>query len=128
MFGAPFQCARFRLIDGAVDEDPHLEMQNSTVQLVWELDELRITAQSWLVGMDEDTDLYMRTWTTMMSQCSTQRTVDDNTRWAVDEMSADWSAMRSCVLNTPRRLLDVRSETESDDAECGQRNVRQRTQ
>ena len=109
-------------------------MQNSTVQLVWELDELRITAQSWLVGMDEDTDLYMRiqtflsTWTTMMSQCSTQRTLDDNTRWAVDEMSADWSAMRSYVLNTPRRLLDVRSETESDDAECGQRNVRQRTQ
>ena len=132
MFGAPFQGARFRLIDGAVDEEPHLEMQNSTVQLVWELDELRITAQSWLVGMDEDTDLYMRiqtflsTSTTMMSQCSTQRTVDDNTRWAVDEMSADWSAMRSCVLNTPRRLLDVRSE--SDDAECDQRNVRQRTQ
>ena len=37
----------------------------------------------------------------------------------VKEMSADWSAMRSCVLDTPRRLLDVRSETESDDAECG---------
>ena len=50
-------------------------MQNSTVQLVWELDELR-------------------------------------------EMSADWSAMRSCVLEAPRRLLDVRSETESDDAVC----------
>ena len=59
MFGAPFQGASFRLFDGAVDEQPHLEMQNSTAQLVWELDELRITAQSWLVGMDEDTDLYM---------------------------------------------------------------------
>ena len=116
------QGARFRLTDGAVDDEPHLEMQNSTVQLVWELDELRITAQSWLVGMDEDMDLYMRIQTfltpctTMMSQCSTQRTVDDSTRWASDEMSADWSAMRSCVLDTPRRLLDVRSETESDDA------------
>ena len=64
----------------------------------------------------------------MMSQCSTQRTVDDNTRWAADEMSVDWSAMGSCLLDTPRRLLDVRSETESDDAECGQRNARQRTQ
>ena len=134
MFGTPFQGAKFRLIDGAVDEEPHLEMQNSTVQLVWELDELRITAQSWLVGTYEDTDLYMRiqtflsTCTTMLSQCSTQRTVDDNTRWAADEMSADWSAMRSCVLDTPRRLLDVFSETESDDAECDQRNVRQRTQ
>ena len=86
MFGAPFHGARFRLIDGAVEEEPHLEMQNSTVQLVWELDELRITAQSWLVGMDEDTELYMRiqtflsTGTTMMSQCPTQLTVDDNTR------------------------------------------------
>ena len=64
----------------------------------------------------------------MMSLCSTQRTVDDNTRWAADEVSADWSAMRSCVLDTPRRLLNVRSETESDDAECGKRNERQRMQ
>ena len=127
MFGTPFQGARFRLIDGAVDEEPHLEIQNSTVQLVWELDEMRITAQSWLVGMDEDTDLYMRIQA-FLSTSTTQRTLDDNTRWAVDEMSAGWSAMRSCVLNTPRRLLDVRSEAESDDAECGQRNVRQRTQ
>ena len=134
MFDAPFHGVKFRLIDGAVDDEPHLEMQNSRVQLVWELDELRITAQSWLVGMDEDTDLYMRiqtflsTCTTMMSQCSTQHTVGDSTRWAADEMSADWSAMRSCVLDTLRRLLDVRSETESDDAECDERNVRQRTQ
>ena len=75
--GAPFHGGRFRLIDGTVDKEPHLEMQNSTVQLVWERDELRITAQSWLVGIDEDTDLYMRiqtflsTCTTMMSWTTT---------------------------------------------------------
>ena len=33
MFGAPFQGAKFRLVDGAVDQEPHLEMQNSRVQL-----------------------------------------------------------------------------------------------
>ena len=54
--------------------------------------------------------------------------VDEDTRWAADEMSAEWSAMRNCVLDTPRRLLDVHTDTETEDAECDERNVRQRTQ
>ena len=47
MFGALFLVAKFRLVDGTTDEQPHLETQNSTVQFVWELDDLMTTAQSW---------------------------------------------------------------------------------
>ena len=105
MFGALFQGAKFRLIDSTADEQPQLDM-------------------------DEDTDLCMRiqtflsTCTTMMSQCSSQRMVDEDTLWAADERSA----MRSGALDTPRRLLDVHTVTEAEDAECDQRNVRQQTQ
>ena len=133
-FGAPVQCARFRLFDGTVDEHPHLKMQNSTAQHACELGDLGITAAACLVGMDEKTGLYMRTQTflsiraMMMSQSSSQRTVDEETRLAEVDISTDWSEVRGCVLDTPGRLPDIYSETEKDDAKCDERNARQRTQ
>ena len=47
MFGALCQVVKLRLVDGTTDEQPHLETQNSTIQLVLELVDLMITALSW---------------------------------------------------------------------------------
>ena len=49
--GPQFYSRRAEVLAHLFDEQPHLEMQNSKIQLVWALDEQRITAQSWLVGM-----------------------------------------------------------------------------
>ena len=60
MFRTFLRGAKLRLSGGTVDEHPQLQVRNTASLLGFEFDELEVTAQSWLVGIDEDTDWYMR--------------------------------------------------------------------